>query len=39
MDADYLNLDKLYETLQKMKGSSKQKHEDNYWKVLQCLGE
>jgi hypothetical protein len=22
-----------------MKGSSKQKHEDNYWKVLQCLGE
>ena len=22
-----------------MKGSSRQKHEDNYWKVLQCLGE
>jgi hypothetical protein len=39
MDADYLYLDNLYETLQKMKGSSKQKHEDNYWKVLQCLGE
>jgi hypothetical protein len=36
MDADYLYLDKLYETLQKMKGSSKQKHEDNYWKVW-CL--
>lgn len=39
MEADYLYLDNLYETLQKMKSSSKQKHEDNYWKVLQCLGE
>lgn len=38
-DADYPYLDNLYDTLLKMKSSSKQKHEDNYWKVLQCLGE
>ncbi|XP_076078415.1 uncharacterized protein LOC143048553 [Mytilus galloprovincialis] len=38
-DADYPYLDTFYDTLQKMRSSGKQKHEDNYWKVLQCLGE
>lgn len=36
---DYKSLLTVYETLQKMKKSVKAKHEQNYWKVLQCLGE
>ncbi|XP_062566982.1 uncharacterized protein LOC134229280 [Saccostrea cucullata] len=36
---DYKNMNKVYETLQKMKSSFKTKHFLNYWKVLQCIGE
>lgn len=35
----YKKLRSIYETLQKMKNSDKDKHIINYWKVLQCLGE
>ncbi|XP_060070295.1 uncharacterized protein LOC132550266 [Ylistrum balloti] len=38
-DLDYQSLLYVQETLQKMKNSVKSKHELNYWKVLQCLGE
>ncbi|XP_021360353.1 uncharacterized protein LOC110454897 [Mizuhopecten yessoensis] len=36
---EYSSLLDVHETLQKMKTSMKSKHELNYWKVLQCLGE
>lgn len=36
---DYESLNDIYETLRRMKNSGKLKHELNYWKVLQCLGE
>ncbi|KAJ8314997.1 hypothetical protein KUTeg_007147 [Tegillarca granosa] len=38
-DLDYDSLCDIYETLRRMKNSGKLKHELNYWKVLQCLGE
>ncbi|XP_033740121.1 uncharacterized protein LOC117327307 [Pecten maximus] len=38
-DLEYQSLLDVHETLQKMKHSMKSKHELNYWKVLQCLGE
>ncbi|XP_069101143.1 uncharacterized protein [Argopecten irradians] len=38
-DLEYESLLDVHETLQKMKHSLKSKHEVNYWKVLQCLGE
>jgi hypothetical protein len=38
-ELDYKNINNIYETLQKMKSSVKNKHYLNYWKVLQCVGE
>ena len=38
-DLQYKELSETYETLQRMKQSPKHKHGQNYWKVLQCLGE
>ena len=36
---EFTNLVKVHETLQRMRNSMKSRHELNYWKVLQCLGE
>lgn len=38
-EPDYPYLGALFDTLKKMRQSSKVKHSDNYWKVVQCLGE
>lgn len=37
--SDYDELGEVYDTLQRMRSSIKQKHELNYWRVYQCLVE
>ena len=37
--SDYDDLGEVYDTLQRMRSSVKEKHELNYWRVAQCLVE
>ena len=37
--SNYDDLGEVYDTLQRMRSSLKQKHEHNYWRVIQCLVE
>ena len=37
--SQYEDLGDVYDTLQRMQSSLKQKHEHNYWRVIQCLVE
>ena len=34
--SQYEDLSDVYDTLQRMQSSLKQKHEHNYWRVIQC---
>lgn len=38
-DVDFDNMTNMCDTLEKMKFSTKSKHNINYWRVMQCLGE
>ena len=37
--SQYEDLGDVYDTLQRMQSSLKEKHEHNYWRVIQCLVE
>ena len=39
LEEDFDSLSSVYETLERMKYSSKDKYRLNYWKVMQCFGE